>query len=281
MECAKKRPIYTGEMSNEIGFSFGKNWERFIKEYYSPERLLEAKKSLARFLGTTTLKNKIFIDVGCGTGMFSLAAFEMGAKEIISVDVDPSSIRCAHFLRESRDNPDNWTIKRGSLLDESFLQELKKGDVVYSWGVLHHTGNMKLALDNVTSLVKSKGLLYIAIYNKKEGVLGSHFWLSIKKIYNKSPGVIRWCMENGLISAFIFKSLLTFKNPFSHIFGYKKKYRGMSYRRDISDWLGGYPYEFASPRQLFLFYKKRGFSLENMTTYNTIECNEFLFKKQK
>ena len=53
-------------------------------------------------------------------------------------------------------------------------------DIVYCWGVLHHTGNMWKAIDNSTEFVSDTGLYYISIYVKNRfcGV-----WAKIKKTY--------------------------------------------------------------------------------------------------
>jgi 2-polyprenyl-6-hydroxyphenyl methylase/3-demethylubiquinone-9 3-methyltransferase len=51
----------------------------------------------------------------------------------------------------------------------------------------------------------------------------------------------------------------------------------MSPWRDVVDWVGGYPYEFAKPEEIFDFYKNRGFALSRQRTFNGNGCDEFLF----
>lgn len=256
-------------------FSFGKNWQNFLK-ILNKERVNEAKRSLTSFFGEQ-IKGRSFVDIGSGSGLFSLCASELGAS-VTSVDVDDFSLECTRYLKEKY-KKDDWKIVKGSALNKKFIQSLEKFDIVYSWGVLHHTGKMWEAIDNVSGLVKSGGHIYLAIYNKKDGLLGSNFWLKLKKTYNSSGVIGKKVIECLFIGAFFAWNLVTFQNPFKKISSYKSK-RGMSWYYDVVDGLGGYPYEFASPEEIFHFMKKRGFELENLKTTTGIENNEFLFRKR-
>jgi len=259
-------------------FSFGKNWKEFLK-LLTKERVDLAKKSLSSFIDVD-IKGKTFVDIGCGSGLFSLSAALLGAK-VTSVDVDANSVACAVHLRDKfKIKHGDWKIVTGSALDKNFIKGLGKFDIVYSWGVLHHTGNMWTALDNVTQLVKPKGTFYVALYNDFRGIPSSKTWLSIKRFYAKRGKLLRRGMEAVYLSYFFVGLILHGKNPFSYI----KKYpqtsrRGMSFYRDAVDWLGGYPYEYASVEEVTKFYNKRGFELLKKQETAREGCNEFLFKK--
>jgi len=264
---------------DKITFSFGENWHDFVHSHLNEERIREAVSSLSEFFGMQRLDGLSFIDIGCGSGLFSLAAYRLGASKIVSFDLDPFSVKCCEYLKEKEGNPANWTVAAGSILDESFLKEIEKADIVYSWGVLHHTGNMWKTIRNAAGFVKPSGLFFIAIYNRVEGPFGSKTWLRLKRIYNKSPKIIKGILEYSFISLIVLKMLMTLKNPISEIKNYKKK-RGMSFWTDIKDSLGGYPYEFASPEEVFRFCRQElGFILENMKTVNNLSLNEFLFRR--
>ncbi len=265
--------------NTKITFSFGKNWQDFVQSCLNDDRIEEARRALIDFLGLQGMEGMIFLDIGCGSGLFSLAAYRLGAEKIESFDYDPFSVKCCEYLKEKDGNPANWTVSEGSILDNGFLESIQKADIVYSWGVLHHTGDMRQAIMNAAKLVKPGGLFYIAIYNKVEGLFGSETWLSLKRFYNRRSKAGKKILESLFIAMIVLKMLVTFKNPFSIIKKYKEN-RGMSFMTDIRDSLGGYPYEYASAGEIFNFCKKElGFNLEKLRTVNSLSLNEFLFKK--
>jgi 2-polyprenyl-3-methyl-5-hydroxy-6-metoxy-1,4-benzoquinol methylase len=263
-------------------FSFGQNWSEFLQRALSPEKVALAQEQTAKFLNLSRFDGRTFLDVGCGSGVFSHAAFTLGAKQVTSFDVDPLSVRCCEYMRERAGNPSNWAVLHGSILDDAFVATLPAADIVYSWGVLHHTGDMWRAIRNAASLVKPNGLFFIAIYNKVEfdslkSYRGSHGWVRLKRRYNQSGRLGKRALEGIFAAKDIAKWIVTLRNPFAEIRAYKAM-RGMSWWYDIVDWLGGYPYEFASPADIFAFcHGELGFKLENMSTCTSIGCNEFLF----
>ncbi|HAW50654.1 TPA: class I SAM-dependent methyltransferase [bacterium] len=262
-------------------FPFGKNWEEFLERYFSQERVEQAKRSLLEFLELPTLEGLYSLDIGCGSGLFSLAAYELGASKIISFDIDPFSVRCCQRLWGMKGNPKNWEVMEGDILNEAFVSKLEPADIVYSWGVLHHTGNMWKAIERAGSLVKPGGLFYIALYNKRLERKGSRYWLKVKKRYNKSPMIVKRIMElTHIIRYTIIPQVIRLKNPFEYVKNYDKTSRGMGFYTDLKDWLGGLPYEFATVCEVFRFcHKKLGFKLKNLKSAQGLENNEFLFVK--
>ena len=247
-------------------FRFGANWRGFLK-VLNDERIAEAEKSLREFLEVDNLKGRTFLDIGSGSGLFSLAARRLGA-EVCSFDTDPESVACTLELkRRYFPNDGSWAVAPGSVLDHGFLKSLGQFDIVYAWGVLHHTGNMWRALELIKNLVKPGGTLYIAIYN--DAGRASRVWLGIKKFYCTLPSFLRLpfvvCIWTPIEAVRFFQHLLL-GQPGKFIDRYKKykKSRGMSRWHDMIDWTGGYPYEFAKAQDLVALFTKDGFSLTKL-----------------
>lgn len=268
------REVIAGER-----FEFGKNWQRFLS-VLNEDRIALAEESLQQMLRIPRLDGKLFLDAGSGSGLFSLAAVRLGAK-VHSFDYDPQSVACTRRIKEQYAPRAEWIVEEGSVLDKDYLQQLGQFDVVYSWGVLHHTGAMWEALGNVANLVKEGGQLFIAIYNDQGSV--SRRWRLIKRLYNKSPKMLKPFIllptiivcEGRLMPGRILRG----QNPFSAWFQ-KTTLRGMNKWHNWIDWIGGYPFEVAKPEAIFEFYTARGFTLTKMTTQaGSMGCNEFVFSK--
>ncbi|NOX55555.1 MAG: class I SAM-dependent methyltransferase [Planctomycetes bacterium] len=269
---------HSTEVERGERFQFGANWQRFLNTL-NEERIAEAERSLLRLLELESLQGLRFLDIGCGSGLFSLAARRLGAT-VHSFDYDPQSVACTRELKR-RYFPDDsaWTIEEGSVLDREYLQGLGQFDIVYSWGVLHHTGQMAQALENAAIPVADNGRLYIAIYND-QGLM-SRFWRRVKKTYCANR-LGRLLVSGIFIPLFAIRAvgvgLVKYGNPFGEYAQYKKK-RGMSIFYDWIDWLGGYPFEVAKPEEILRVYRSLGFELTNMKTTNRLGCNEFVFRK--
>lgn len=276
---------HTKELNSGERFAFGNNWARFLRDL-NDTRIMAAKQSLQHMLKVDDLKGKRFLDVGSGSGLFSLAARRLGAV-VCSFDYDPESVACTTQLRRMNDPTDaDWKVEAASVLDKDYLRTLGTWDVVYSWGVLHHTGKMWDALDNVASLVAPGGLLFIAIYNDQREV--SKLWRWLKRTYNRLPSPLRLpytAVVMGPLEMFRFVATTARTGDprayFKAIGAYaKSNKRGMSYWHDLVDWIGGYPFEVATPEAIFEFYRERGFDLLGLKTCGgRWGCNEFVLRR--
>jgi len=270
------------EVASGERFEFGKNWSRFLA-LVDEDRIGRAESSLRNWLGVEDLNGKSFLDIGAGSGLYSLAARRLGAR-VHSFDYDPDSVACTAELKRRYFAGDlSWTVEEGSALDVDYLKSLGTFDVVYSWGVLHHTGQMWRALDNARLPVADGGQLFIAIYNDTGSQ--SARWKWIKRTYNSLPVILRLpfilvvSAPNEIKSAL--RALINLRLPeYVRSWTEPRPERGMSRWRDIVDWVGGYPYEVAKPEEIFDFYQARGFALARMQCGGVgLGCNQFVFKK--
>jgi len=265
------------DIENKQRFKFGNNWKAFIASL-TESQIDEAERSLVEMLHRDSLSGNRFLDVGCGSGLFSLVARRLGAS-VHSFDYDPMSVACAEELKRMYyPGDENWTIESGSALDKEYVDSLPAADIIYSWGVLHHTGDMWGALENIAGIVPIDGQLFIAIYND-QGFLSS-FWLKVKKIYN-SGWFGRMLVMSIFLPIFALKGfildLLRLKSPLRRYHEYRQS-RGMSVFHDWKDWLGGYPFEYSSAEKVIDFYCLKGFLLYKLK--QRPKMNQFVFVRK-
>ncbi len=272
---------HASELARGQRFAFGRNWRRFL-ERLTLERIDEAERSLRTMLAVDSLAGGSLLDVGSGSGLFSLAARRLGAR-VHSFDYDPDSVACTQAVKKDffPDDP-QWTIEEGSVLDRSYLESLGTFDVVYAWGVLHHTGALWQAMENVELPVADGGQLIVAIYNHQR--LWTPVHTAIKRTYVAMPPPGRWLLAGGSIAFHatrgLVKDLALLRNPTDRYRHYDRS-RGMSWWHDQLDWIGGYPFETATPDAVFDFFRQRHFRLERMITCGGGPgCNQFVFRRE-
>jgi SAM-dependent methyltransferase len=252
-------------------FAFGRNWQQFLQDLTSAQ-INEAQTALCTLLERTSLAGQMFLDVGSGSGLHSLAARRLGAT-VASFDADVDSMYCTQALRQQYfpDDPD-WRISAGSVLDAAFLQALGTFDIVYAWGVLHHTGAMWAALTNVSRAVKTPGgMLVVAIYHAH---WTSPLWKTVKWSYQYLPAGLQAACVTALTGVkWAGAYLTTGQNPM-------RRGRGMAFRSDVVDWIGGYPYEYATIPQIVEYLTPQGFQLiKAIPTCGWTGCNQVVLRK--
>jgi len=260
------------EMNDGRRFAFGANWTRFLTGL-DEGRICQAEQSLLDMLKVKDLRGKRFLDIGCGSGLFSLAARRLGAT-VHSFDYDLQAVACTNELKRQYFPDDlHWIVEQGSVLDTAYVSGLDRFDVVYCWGVLHHTGHMMEAFANVIPSVTDQGQLFISIYNDQG--LTSKYWYRVKRAYNKN------LVARIFLIAIHAPVLFGLRWLARAITGRLSLERGMSLWHDMIDWLGGYPFEVAKPEAVLRFFGGRGYGLEAQKTCGgRMGCNEFVFRRK-
>lgn len=265
-------PPAPNQIDDKTAFRFGANWRRFLQGM-DERRIAGSVQALQQALDTQDLSEKSFLDAGCGSGLSSLAARRLKAA-VFSFDYDPESAACAETLKQAFAPGDTqWRIAHGSVLDPEYLGSLGQFDVVYSWGVLHHTGAMWRALENLVPLVAPGGALFIALYNDQGWI--SRYWTWVKRTYVRHPAS-RWPLL-----MFHLPYLYVLRGLVRNLAGRGALERGMSLWHDMRDWVGGFPFEVARPEEVLHFLRRRRFELVNLNTCGGRHgCNEFVFIKR-
>jgi 2-polyprenyl-3-methyl-5-hydroxy-6-metoxy-1,4-benzoquinol methylase len=259
-------------------FAFGRNWKRYIRTVGDRE-LGAAVDSLRRAVDGVDPASSSFLDIGCGSGLMSAAAHQFGFARVVSFDYDADSVEATDGLRRELTEPAGWSVLQGSVLDADFMARLGRFDVVYSWGVLHHTGAMWSAVQLALDAVAPGGRAFIALYNDQGWI--STYWTAVKLAYIRSPAPLRALIAGifyvyfgvGLFVA----DLLRLRNPFRRHSGDR---RGMKFRYDVVDWVGGYPFEVARPQEVENYARARGFDCRCVFFAGRRHgCNEYLLRR--
>lgn len=253
-----------------MAFTFGENWLAYSRTL-DAARLESATASVAGLLGVADLTARTVVDVGAGSGLFSLAALRLNAARVLAIDRDPNCLEAvrqnaARFLtpgqRARLDVQPADVLREGSLPAGQF-------DVVYAWGSLHHTGALWTAIRHVAPLCAPGGQFALAIYNK---TWFSRQWLTIKQTYHAVPAPVRVTMVAGLSMPRYVARLLRGRHPF-------RVERGMSVWYDSIDWLGGLPYEAATVDEVTAALDGMGYVAERVRPTRRHGCNEFVFRR--
>jgi len=261
-------------------FSFGKNWSSYLS-VVSDEHKTQAAHGLSQLLTPEEISGKRFLDIGCGSGMSMLAALTLGAGEVKGVDIDPDSARTAQELLSKQAADKKWSVENRSVFD---LSPMKDGtfDIVHSWGVLHHTGDMDGALNAAAALVAPGGLFVVALYRKTPLC---NLWRIEKKVYTNAPAALQAAMRAVYKAIYVLGLVATGRNPKTYISEYKGN-RGMNFDHDVHDWLGGYPYESVTPEEVETFMEAHDFEMirahtkpANVAGILGTHCDEFVARR--
>ena len=260
-------------------FAFGENWKSFAR-VVDDRRIEQAVIGLRRLFPGDELKGARFLDIGCGSGLSSLAALRLGASSVDAVDIDPVSVETTRQILTLHAPAERWTVYTANVFDLP-AQLGVPYDVAYSWGVLHHTGDMWRAVDCAASMVKPGGTFAIALYRKTPAC---RYWQIEKRLYSRSPRYIQAAAGGLYKTLWILHGFYRGHRPLESI---QQSYngRGMSWSHDIHDWLGGFPYESAAAEDVRNRLSNLGFSLLREFVHTPTRgimgtgCDEFVARK--
>jgi predicted RNA methylase len=263
----------------ESHFSFGENWAEYAQKI-DEKRIEEAEKSIVRLVGKEAIEGRTFLDIGCGSGLFSLAAVRLGARQLLAVDLDPQSVETTRRTLSRHVPGANWDCRQISVFD---LDQSTAGtfDVVYSFGVLHHTGAMYDAITKASKLVAPNGMLTLGLYGKTPFC---GMWRVEKRIYSRSPKWVQKVIAKVYVEVVRLRLALKGESLKKKREEYWKQ-RGMEMANDTHDWLGGYPYESISPKEIMGFMHGLGFEPVRSFVYPCIGllgagCDEYSFTRK-
>lgn len=242
----------------ETHFAFGRNWAAYAEKVTEAE-IGEAEKGLIRLIGNDRLAGARFLDIGCGSGLHSLAAMRLGAKEVVAIDLDPDSVATTQGLLQRHAPHGGYEVKALSVFELS-PEALGTFDIVYSWGVLHHTGDMTRAIRCAAAMARPGALFAFALYRR---VWMDFFWRREKRWYARASANAQRRARALYLALYRLGLLATGRRFSRYVEGYRSN-RGMDFYHDVHDWLGGWPYESISPREVDVLMQGEGFIAERV-----------------
>lgn len=267
-------------------FAFGKNWASYARKI-TDARIEEAVKNLCRLLGQESLEGESFLDIGSGSGLHSLAALPLGVAMVEAIDIDADSVATTETLLRNWAPKASWQV---SLRDVFDLDPARDGqfDIVYAWGVLHHTGDMRKALRIASALVRPGGKLVFALYRR---IWMDPFWRCEKRWYARATLKMQERARNIYLLLFSLARRLSGLSFESYVLEYHKR-RGMDFYHDVHDWMGGYPYESISTKEVDALMKSMDFVKERICADSgglfgrniglfSSGCDEYVYRKKQ
>jgi len=154
---------------------------------------------LENFIPYNKIKGKNVLEIGCGAGLLASDLVRSGAK-LYAIDITDQAV----ILTKKRFELNKIKGKIIKMNAEKLSFADKYFDYIISWGVIHHSGNMKKIVDEIHRVLLPKGEAYLMVYNRNSLRYRFYcfFWLGIIKLQllNKKLSQIAGSITDGFIA---------------------------------------------------------------------------------
>ena len=155
-------------------------WKTIDKYTLTEESFTLLKSRLPDTVINSNIKGKRVLDMGCGSGRYSIALAAVGAKKVMAIDSQNKSYALAKEYCRANDIPVEF--QQGNILCSPFKDD--EFDFVFC-NRLHHTGSINQGLDELYRILNKSGRAFLYIYGS-----GGIFWTSrvaLRRIFKKIP----------------------------------------------------------------------------------------------
>ena len=223
---------------------------KFYKDHWTDYPLeLEGVIKHLQHIYPDGLEGKTVLDGGCGSGMVSVAFATLGA-DVTGVDVTRQCVE------NGRKNAQRFGVEcRFIQADLVTLSLDDQFDIIYTWGVLHHTPDAEASFHSLATHLKEDGDIIIAVYLRTPL---SGFWNSIRVFYQRSPSMLKTVTRKTTAA------LLAGVDMAKRLVGGRQRYmmRGTSNEEIVNDWFGVPHRTFHSYDEVYKWFEDAGLAYE-------------------
>lgn len=164
------------------------------KEYFEDvtTRKYFVEPHLPMFADFASVQNKKILEVGCGIGTTTMSFVQHGAT-VTAVDLSEKSLELAKTRAEVYAVTDKVTFYQANAEQLSQYIPKEQYDLIFSFGVIHHTPNPELVLTQLNGFLKPGGKIKLMVYHRYSWkVLGIILKYGKGRFYNAKKIIARY-----------------------------------------------------------------------------------------
>jgi len=128
-------------------------------------RKYKVEPHIPRFAQFERWKDKRVLEIGCGIGTDTIN-FAMAGAAVTALDISEESIEIARKRAEVYGVDESITFYRGDAERLSDIVPVEQYDLIYSFGVIHHTPHPERVIEQMTRYLKPAGIIKIMVYHR-------------------------------------------------------------------------------------------------------------------
>jgi ubiquinone/menaquinone biosynthesis C-methylase UbiE len=170
---------------------------KYSKEYFDEieEHRYTVEPEIFSFAQFTRFHGQKILEVGTGAGTDFLQWVRAGAK---AYGIDATSEGIQH-LRQRLEVYDLEAEEVKVADCESLPYPDNSFDLVYSWGVIHHSPNTPQALREIIRVCRPGGICKVMVYHR-HSLLSYFFWVKYALLKGKPWRSLSWCLFHHMES---------------------------------------------------------------------------------
>lgn len=149
------------------------------KEYFDEveKRKFFVEPHLVTFADFPSVKGKKVLEIGCGIGTATIQFARAGASKVVAVDLSEKSLELAKKRAEIYGFSDIIQFYHGNAEELSSIIPKESFDLIFSFGVIHHTPFPGKILKEMAAYTDSNSVVKVMVYYRFSW---KSFWIFLK-----------------------------------------------------------------------------------------------------